>query len=92
MAVKFKRNAAGIKQLLRSEIARKAVEAPARRVESAAKANAPVVTGTLRDAISMRVETHNRVVAIVNANTEYGGTVAATNHWLANALDAAQQR
>ncbi len=83
-------NRAGMAALLRSDIAKRAVEGPARRVEAAAKRNAPVKTGRTLRSIEMHIETRKRVRAVVSARVPYASRVEAERHWLARSLDAAR--
>lgn len=63
--------------------------ARAERAAEAARAAAPVVSGTYRDSIEAYTVTTDRAVGRVGSSVPYAGTVEANHGTLSRALDAA---
>jgi len=88
--VRIELNKSGIKALLKSPEVAAELHRRAERAASAARASAPVDTGTYKASIEVVDEVHkDRVVSRVYAKAPYSMTVEANTGNLARALDAA---
>jgi len=88
--VRIELNKSGIKALLKSPEVAAELHRRAERAASAARASAPVDTGTYKASIEVVDEVHkDRVVSKVVADVGYAMFVEATSGNLARALDAA---
>lgn len=79
----------GMNVLLRSDGVRKHLRERAERVASAARQNAPVVTGAYRDGIGVWEDQTDRAVVRVGSTAPHAHLVEARTHNLLSALDAA---
>ena len=88
--VRIELNRAGIRELLKSPEVAAELHRRAERAASAARASAPVDTGTYLAGIEVVDEVHkDRVVSRVYAKAPYSNLVEANTGNLARALDAA---
>lgn len=84
--VRYKPNSSGIRRLLNSRAAERAVTEQAERVEAAAQASVPVRTGRLRNSIHIEIDRTDRVVARVGSDLRYTLPTEAERGFLAKAL------
>ena len=88
--VRIELNHGGIKELLKSAEVKAELHRRAERAAAAARASAPVDTGTYKASIEVVDEVHkDRVVSRVVADVGYATTVEANTGNLARSLDAA---
>jgi hypothetical protein len=90
MATRVKLNHGGVGELLKSAGVRDDLTSRMEGVLSAAKANAPVVTGNYRDGLEIRQDTTDRVAVRVVGTAPHSHLVEADTGNLARALDAAK--
>lgn len=79
----------GVRELLNDGGLGEHLESLGRRVEAAAKANAPVQTGQYRESISVWLDHTDRVVCRIGAGVDYAVAVEAKTGNLSRSLDAA---
>lgn len=87
--VKVKLNSPGVKSLLNSKGVENHLLDLAKKVETQAKATAPVRSGSYRDSIRAFTEHTDRAVARVIADVDYSLALEAGTGNLTKALDAA---
>ena len=83
---KVKMNSSGVSALLSSEGVRSALAGPAASVLSAAKAGAPVASGTYQASLAITHATTDRAVERVGSSVAYALVVEAKTGNLARAL------
>lgn len=83
-------NRRGMAQLLKSDMARDAIESPVERAAAKARADAPVDSGDYKASIEVVWGETDRVVGRVVADIKYAAKVEADTGNLARALDAAR--
>lgn len=86
---KIKLNHSGMESMLKSSGVRSFLTERAERVLSAARDNAPVVTGEYRDGLHIEQVTTDRAVVRVAGSSDHDYGVEAQTGNLARALDAA---
>lgn len=89
MLERLKLKSSGMAELLKSSEVRAALEGPAESVASAARSNAPYLTGQLADSIEVVDDTTDRAVKRVVATAPYALIVESQTGFLARSLDSA---
>lgn len=87
MAVNYRPNHTGLREVLRSDRMSEVITDAGEMIASRARANAPVLSGALRDSIRVAVDQHpTRVVAHVGVHVNYGLVIESRTHFLRRAL------
>lgn len=89
MLERLKLKSSGMAELLKSGEVRAMLEGPAEAVASAARSNAPRLTGELADSIEVVDDTTDRAVKRVVATAPHGLVVESQTGFLSRSLDAA---
>jgi hypothetical protein len=91
VSAKFKPNSSALREMLRGDIGKRAIEEPAKKALAAAEASAPIDSGEYRASLRIVEAVHpSRVVNHVGAHAAHGMKVEANTGNLARSLDSAR--